>query len=154
MRFWCVLPDIPTLQQSECAPALTRIGVSTIGWRDITEGSLMQTKITTPLVKSVAPQTTPYEIFDTELTGFILRVQPSGHMSYYLAYRTPDGHRNRLRLGHADALSVAQARDLALKYAARVVGGEDVQATKQKAREQVHNAKMQTLSGFLEHKYG
>ena len=114
----------------------------------------MQAKITARLVKSLAPHTEPYEVFDTDLAGFILRVQPSGYMRYYLAYRTPDGHRNRLRLGRVDALSVAQARDLALKHAARVVTGEDVQATKQKAREQVHNAKMQTLSGFLEHKYG
>ena len=113
----------------------------------------MQAKITTRLVKSLASQTEPYEIFDTELTGFILRVQPSGHMSYYLAYRTPDGHRNRFRLGRADALSVAQARDLALKHAARVIAGEDVQAAKQKAREEVQNAKLQTLGGFLEHKY-
>jgi integrase len=41
-----------------------------------------------------------------------------------------------------------------MKYAARVVAGEDVQAAKQKAREDVHNAKLQTLGGFLEHKYG
>jgi integrase len=114
----------------------------------------MQAKITTRLVKSLAPQIEPYEIFDTELTGFILRVQPSGHMSYYLAYRTPEGHRGRLRLGRADALSVAQARDLALKHAARVIAGEDIQAARQKAREEVQNARLQTLGGFLEHKYG
>ena len=64
----------------------------------------MQAKITTRLVKSLAPRVEPYEVFDTDLAGFILRVQPSGHMSFYLAYRTPDGHRNRLRLGRADAL--------------------------------------------------
>jgi len=55
---------------------------------NITEGSKMQAKITARLVKSLAPHTEPYEVFDTDLAGFILRVQPSGYMSYYLAYRT------------------------------------------------------------------
>ena len=45
----------------------------------------MQAKITVRLVNSLTPRAQPYEIFDTDLTGFLLRVQPSGYMSYYLA---------------------------------------------------------------------
>jgi integrase len=43
---------------------------------------------------------------------------------------------------------------LAKQYAARVTAGEDLQATKQQARDLLQHAKLQTLGGFLEHKYG
>lgn len=49
---------------------------------------------------------------------------------------------------------MAQARDLAQHYAARTVTGEDIQATKHHAREEGQKAKLHTLGGFLEHKYG
>lgn len=114
----------------------------------------MQAKITTRLVKSLVPQEKPYDIFDTELTGFLLRIQPSGYMCYYLAYKTLIGQGKRLRIGPSNTLTVPQARDLAMKYAARVVVGEDVQATKDQAREKAQQVKLQTLRGFLEHKYG
>jgi integrase len=52
------------------------------------------------------------------------------------------------------ALTVAQARDLAKQYAARVTAGENLQVTKQQARTAVQQAKLHTLSGFLEYKYG
>jgi integrase len=114
----------------------------------------MHAKITTKFVKALTPTSKPYEIYDTEITGFLVRVQPSGHMSYYLFYRTPAGHQRRYRIGAAARLTVAQARDLAQHYAARAVTGEDVQATRHKAREEGQKAKLQTLGGFLEHKYG
>src|SRR2546428_8152812 len=98
----------------------------------------MQAKITTKLVKSLTPKTTPYEIFDTDLTGFLLRVQPSGSMSYYLAYRALDGRGKRFRVGRADALTMAQARDLAEKYMARVMAGIDVQEVRQHERNDAH----------------
>lgn len=113
----------------------------------------MRAKITTRLMRQVAPQATVYEIWDTELPGFVLRVWPSGQASYYLVYRTRDSRKVRYRIGPMSAMTVAQARDLAQQYAARTVAGEDVQATKQQAREEGQHAKLQTLGGFLDHKY-
>ena len=113
----------------------------------------MRAKITTRLVRQVASQATVYEIWDTDIPGFVLRVWPSGQASYYLVYRTRDSRRVRYRIGPMGAMTVAQARDLAQQYAARTVAGEDIQATKQKAREDGQYARLQTLGGFLEHKY-
>jgi integrase len=113
----------------------------------------MRQKITARFVKSLQPQPKPYEIYDTELTGFTVRVQPSGYIGYYLFYWARDGRKRRFRLGPADRLTVAQARDLAQKYAARVVTGEDVQNTKQQKWEAQHSARLQTLEGFLNHSY-
>jgi integrase len=114
----------------------------------------MRAKITTRLVRQVAPQATVYEIWDTELPGFVLRVWPSGQASYYLVYRTRESRKVRYRIGPREAMTVAQARDLAQQYAARTVSGEDIQATKRQAREDGQHAKLQTLGGFLEHQYG
>src|SRR5215813_3448694 len=113
----------------------------------------MHAKITTRLVASLSPQAAPYEVTDTELMGFRLRMQPSGHMSYYLVYRLASGQKKRVRIGPADALSVAQARDLALKYVAQAIAGDDPQAAKQQAREAAQHAQLQTLGGFLDVKY-
>jgi integrase len=118
-----------------------------------TEWEHMHAKITTRLVASLSPQAEPYEVTDTELRGFRLRVQPSGHMSYYLVYRTVSSQKKRVRIGPADALSVAQARDLALRYAAQAITGDDPQVAKQQAREAAQRAQLQTLGGFLDAKY-
>lgn len=113
----------------------------------------MQAKITTRLLKSVSPRQTPYDVFDTDVTGFLLRVQPSGYMCYYFAYKTRGGRGKRLRIGPTTALTVAQARDLAQHYAARVVTGEDIQAAKHQRRAEEQHARIRTLAGFLEYKY-
>ena len=51
----------------------------------------MEAKIGNRLVESINPQERPYQIHDTEIRGFLLRVQPSGVMTYYYEYRLPSG---------------------------------------------------------------
>lgn len=114
----------------------------------------MHTKILTRLVQGLSPKDRPYEIFDTQLTGFLLRVQPTGVMTYYLAYKTADGQGKRFRIGRADALTVAQARDIATQYAAQLMQGVDIQSARQLERQQAQHARLRTFHGFLEDKYG
>ena len=45
----------------------------------------MRVKLTTRLVRQITPQPAEYEIWDTELSGFVLRIWPSGQASYYLS---------------------------------------------------------------------
>ena len=78
----------------------------------------MHAKITTRLVSDLTPRDRPYEVWDTALSGFLLRVQPTGRMSYYFDYRTAERRRRRYKLGTAGALTVRQARDLAEREAA------------------------------------
>ncbi len=42
----------------------------------------MKAKINNTLVKKLVPQDKEYEVHDTDLKGFILRVFPSGTMRY------------------------------------------------------------------------
>lgn len=113
----------------------------------------MRAKITTKYVRTLTPKAKAFEVYDTELTGFFIRVQPSGYKSYYLFYRTLDGRKRLYRIGPANRLTVAQARDLAQHYAARTVIGEDIQRTKEHRRKEAQDAKSRTLQGFLEHHY-
>lgn len=114
----------------------------------------MQAKLTSQRIRTLKLADKPYEVVDAEIKGFLLRVQPSGVMTYYFSYRNENGKRLRYRIGKQGSISPAQARDEAQNLSVRVIAGEDIQATKKNERAAAEAAKSQTLSGFLEHRYG
>jgi len=106
----------------------------------------MKKKLTETTVKSAASHPKPYEIFDTQTSGFLLRIQPSGAKAYYVQYRRPGGRRARHRLGTTAVLSTAQARDAAKEFLAAVQLGDDPAEAKRLA-------KAATLETFLRDVY-
>jgi len=117
-------------------------------------GGAVKAKLTIRTIQGLQPQDKPFEIFDSELKGFLLRVEPSGTMTFYLAY-TLDGKRRRFKIGRGgrDALSPEQARDVARKKAGEVANGTDPQRQREQKRKAHATAKVKTLGGFIEHKY-
>ncbi len=113
----------------------------------------MKAKISIRVVQQLTPQPKPYEIVDTELKGFILRVQPSGVMNYYFSYRNSEGTKKRYRIGEHGKLTPVQARDIALKLSARIIGGEDIQELKKLEKQVAVQAKERTLNRFLTNYY-
>ena len=113
----------------------------------------MKAKLSSRTIQVLIPANEPFEVVDTELKGFLLRVQPSGAMTYYFSYRNGQGKRKRYRISNSESLSPAQARDQAILLCARVVAGEDVQETKKRERRLAKLAQSQTLEGFLTHHY-
>jgi len=113
----------------------------------------MRAKLSSRTLQALRPCDKPFEVVDSELKGFLLRVQPSGAMTYYFSYRNAQGRRGRYRIGNSDSLSPAQARDQATLLSARVVAGEDIQLQKKHERRMARHAKSQTLDGFLIHQY-
>lgn len=81
----------------------------------------MQANITSRIINAIKPQDKPIEIRDTGLKGLLLRVQPSGVMTYYIEYKRG----KRKKLGRADAITPFQARELARNVLAEVYQGED-----------------------------
>jgi len=103
---------------------------------------LIQAVISHSLLKNIQPTVRPFEVRDTQLKGLILRVQPTGVMSYYVEY----GRGRRMQIGRADAVAPARARDVAKKVLADSYSGLDPMEARR--RERAH-----TLSSFIEEVY-
>jgi integrase len=103
----------------------------------------MRAMITQDLVRNLRPEAKPYEVRDPRLKGFLLRVQPTGVMTYYAEY----GRGKRKRIGPADALAPSQAFQVARTVLAGVVLGDDPAAARREA--EAH-----TLRSFLAEVYG
>lgn len=103
----------------------------------------MQANITADLVKKLKPKDKPYEVWDTELKGFILRVQPSGVKTYVVEY----ARHKRIPIGQATPqFSAAAARIEAGKKIADYVKGTDPMEAKRAGR-------AHTLESFITDKY-
>ena len=66
----------------------------------------MQAVISHSLIQRLAPSDKPYEVRDTRLKGLLLRVQPSGVMTFYVEY----ARGRRVSVGRAEALAPTVAR--------------------------------------------
>lgn len=113
----------------------------------------MKSKLTETLLKSLEPADKPYTVRDTEVTGFLLRVMPSGGITYYLDYRSPAGTRKSYRIEKVGNITAAQARQHAKDLAGRVARGEDIQVQRQCARRETERNKTATLRAFMDAKY-
>jgi integrase len=84
--------------------------------------------ITKRLVDSLKNTGTDYFIWDGKLTGFGIRVQSTGAMSYVLKYRAGKGRgapTRRLTLDKVGKITPDDARELAKKYLGTVAHGGD-----------------------------
>lgn len=114
----------------------------------------MQVKLNSTTIKSLNPRPQPYEAVDTEIKGFLLRVQPTGRKTFYFSYRSQAGKRKRIKVGVLGAaLTLAQARDKARILAGQVANGIDVQQDKATNREQVKKLAASTLDIFIKEHY-
>ncbi len=114
----------------------------------------MKNKISSRLVNSLQPKEKPFELVDTEIKGFLLRVQPSGVMTYYLAYRNELGKKQRYKIGKHGTITCQQARDIAKSLAGDVAKGIDIHAEKKSKVEKVKiEAARETIKTFTEGRY-
>jgi integrase len=81
-------------------------------------------------INRLKPAEKPYEVRDTRLAGFLLRVQPSGKMTYYAEY----GRGRRLRIGATDAVGPEKARQRAKDIIGEAMAGGDPAAGKREAK--------------------
>lgn len=91
-------------------------------------------KFTKRFVDTLKPDGSDRFVWDEGLTGFGIRVKPSGTMSYLIQYRTPRGQTRRLTLGKVGTLTPDEARELARSNLALVAKGEDPAEEKREAR--------------------
>lgn len=113
----------------------------------------MQAKLTLRTVNKLVPAEKVYEVRDTDIKGFLLRLEPTGKATYYLEYKNEAGQRRRYRLGTAGNLTPEQARDAAKQASGKVALGTDIQAERTTARREAELAKQRTLRVFIEDVY-
>jgi len=113
----------------------------------------MKAKLTKKVVDSLEVKDKLYDVHDTQIHGFLLRIYPSGRLSFYFSYRNIAKKRNRIMLGVYGAVSIQQARDKALKCASQVSDGIDPQEEKAKTKQQKIVLESHTLEAFLDKQY-
>src|SRR5436305_2077887 len=102
----------------------------------------MRALIGNSLVKQLRPGAKPFEVRDTRVKGFLLRVQPSGAMAYYVEY----GRGKRVAIGRSDVIAADLARARAREILAGAQFGED-------PLEERRLAKAHTLRSFIDEVY-
>lgn len=95
----------------------------------------MKAKINNALVKAL-PQNQDVDIYDTRLTGFILRVRKSGRHSYRVSY----ARGKSATIGRLCDLTPAQAREEAQKIQGDAAKGIDILAAKKRRNASTLNA--------------
>jgi len=76
-----------------------------------------------------------YELRDTVVPGFLLKVTPAGRKIFMVQYRTNAGERRKPAIGRFGEITVEQARSIAQDWLADVRKGKDPSAEKTAARE-------------------
>ncbi|MDE0006286.1 MAG: integrase arm-type DNA-binding domain-containing protein [Rhodospirillaceae bacterium] len=96
-------------------------------------------RLTKRSVESLEPSARPWIAWDDQITGFGVRVQPSGTKSFLINYRANGGGRyspnRRLVIGRFGRMTAAQARNGAQALLGRVAAGEDPAAKRAEARD-------------------
>jgi integrase len=101
----------------------------------------MKALIGNNLISKLQPREKQYDVRDTKLIGFLIRVNPSGRMTYVCEYQRG----RRINLGRVGVLTPAQARDKALAILGNAAQGIGLPGAKVKA--------VISLKVFIEHEY-
>jgi len=102
----------------------------------------MIAKIGNSLIKKLVPGDKVYDVRDLNLKGFLIRVHPSGSMSYICQY----ARGRRINLGKVGVISAAQAREKAIEVINNFNKG--IEPTAQKGVN-----KPRTLGEFIQEEY-
>lgn len=106
-------------------------------------------KLTLENVKQIKPAESRFEVTDTEIPGFKLRVMPSGVMTYAVMYRN-GSKRVRYTLGKHGTITPDIARKLAKSALGQAAIGNDPQAEKKKTYKK---DSIPTLKQYVDEKY-
>jgi integrase len=87
-------------------------------------------------IAALRPGAARYAIYDRQVPGLAVRVQPTGHKSYVLGARYPnDPHFTRRELGQVGRIDLAEARAKARAWLALIEKGTDPREAEARERE-------------------
>lgn len=92
----------------------------------MTEQKINQLKLTKRVVEGVATDSSKRRlIWDTDVTGFCLRIYPTGKKTYFFQYRNLYRETKFIKIGVHGNVTTEQAREKATLLALKVCAGED-----------------------------
>ena len=95
-------------------------------------------EISNKSLDKIVPGEKPRIVWDTKLTGFGIKIMPSGTLSFIVNYRADGGGRNapnrRMTIGRHGTISVAKARQKAQEILGEAAGGKDPSKRRQEKR--------------------
>lgn len=91
-------------------------------------------KLTKTAVDAAQPADKDYELRDTTIPGFLLKVTPTGRKIFMVAYVAGNGQRRKPAIGRFGEITVEQARSIAQDWLADVRKGQDPSAERSAAR--------------------
>lgn len=100
--------------------------------------------ISNSLITQLKPKAKQYDVRDGRLKGFMIRVQPTGNMTYAVQYARGE----RVTLGKVGIMTPAQAREKAVKILGEYASGSNPKNLEKERRG------IPTLRDFLDNDYG
>lgn len=97
-------------------------------------------KITNGYANNLEAQDKLYIVWDTQLIGFAVRIQPSGRKTFFYKYNSIERRVRKVTIGRHGDLTADEARQVAKTYARKVAAGEDP------AAERTQNRQSMTIS--------
>ena len=94
----------------------------------------MKQKLTMRSVDAIAVANRDTIVWDSDVTGFGLKVTPKGKRSYFLYYRTKDGQARRPTIGIHGSIKPEAAREIAKGWLGQVAAGHDPSAQRAESR--------------------
>ncbi|MBA1145110.1 tyrosine-type recombinase/integrase [Mesorhizobium neociceri] len=91
-------------------------------------------KLTKTVVDAATADREPYELRDTVIPGFLLKVTPTGRKVFMVAYVAANGQRRKPAIGRFGEITVEQARTIAQDWLADVRKGNDPSAERSTTR--------------------
>ena len=99
------------------------------------------------------PPAALYEVRDSEYTGLVLIVRPSGSMTFCLRYRNRAGKAKKYTIGKYGKVTASKARSIAKEMLGEVAARKDIQAEKKEEQAAALRLKKSTIQYFIDHKY-
>lgn len=81
-------------------------------------------KLSKKRVDALKPKASDYIVFDADVTGFAVRVLPSGKKTYMIQYRA-NGRQRRVAIGKHGTITLDEARTKARELLGRIAQGQD-----------------------------
>jgi hypothetical protein len=94
----------------------------------------MRSKLNMNVVKAVKPEAVDVIVWDTDVTGFGLKVTPKGNKSFFLSYRTADHRARKPKIGSFPEMKPERARQIAQSWLLDVRTGGDPSGARQAKR--------------------